>query len=159
MAASSLLRSTAPAPLIEASPSPSDRFSKASCVVGFNRNLNSGKLQSSLFGTSVPSGSSYSQKFSVRSIQPVKATATEIPPTVPKSRSSGKTKIGINGFGRIGRLVLRIAISRDDIDVVAVNDPFVDAKYMVCSVNLFLVNHNCKDPLEDEYWAIIVGLQ
>lgn len=36
------------------------------------------------------------------------------------------------GFGRIGRLVLRIATSRDDIDVVAVNDPFVDAKYMVC---------------------------
>lgn len=35
------------------------------------------------------------------------------------------------GFGRIGRLVLRIASSRDDIDVVAVNDPFVDAKYMV----------------------------
>ncbi|KAI8533321.1 hypothetical protein RHMOL_Rhmol10G0000300 [Rhododendron molle] len=29
------------------------------------------------------------------------------------------------GFGRIGRLVLRIASSRDDIDVVAVNDPFV----------------------------------
>ncbi|XP_028104723.1 glyceraldehyde-3-phosphate dehydrogenase GAPCP1, chloroplastic-like isoform X4 [Camellia sinensis] len=36
------------------------------------------------------------------------------------------------GFGRIGRLVLRIATSRDDMDVVAVNDPFVDAKYMVC---------------------------
>ena len=36
------------------------------------------------------------------------------------------------GFGRIGRLVLRIATSRDDVDVVAVNDPFVDAKYMVC---------------------------
>lgn len=35
------------------------------------------------------------------------------------------------GFGRIGRLVLRIASSRDDIDVVAVNDPFIDAKYMV----------------------------
>ncbi|KAL4038053.1 hypothetical protein IC575_001658 [Cucumis melo] len=34
------------------------------------------------------------------------------------------------GFGRIGRLVLRNATSRDDIDVVAVNDPFVDAKYM-----------------------------
>ncbi|MBA0716615.1 hypothetical protein Golax_015434, partial [Gossypium laxum] len=33
-------------------------------------------------------------------------------------------------FGRIGRLVLRIATSRDDIDVVAVNDPFIDAKYM-----------------------------
>lgn len=35
------------------------------------------------------------------------------------------------GFGRIGRLVLRVATSRDDIDVVAVNDPFIDAKYMV----------------------------
>ena len=35
------------------------------------------------------------------------------------------------GFGRIGRLVLRVATTRDDIDVVAVNDPFIDAKYMV----------------------------
>ncbi|CAL5361237.1 unnamed protein product [Camellia sinensis] len=34
------------------------------------------------------------------------------------------------GFGRIRRLVLRIATSRDDMNVVAVNDPFVDAKYM-----------------------------
>ncbi|XP_028104720.1 glyceraldehyde-3-phosphate dehydrogenase GAPCP1, chloroplastic-like isoform X1 [Camellia sinensis] len=48
-----------------------------------------------------------------------------------ESQSSGKTKVGINGFGRIGRLVLRIATSRDDMDVVAVNDPFVDAKYML----------------------------
>lgn len=35
------------------------------------------------------------------------------------------------GFGRIGRLVLRIATTRDDVEVVAVNDPFIDAKYMV----------------------------
>jgi hypothetical protein len=35
------------------------------------------------------------------------------------------------GFGRIGRLVLRVATFRDDIDVVAVNDPFIDAEYMV----------------------------
>ena len=28
-------------------------------------------------------------------------------------------------------MVLRIATSRDDIEVVAVNDPFIDAKYMV----------------------------
>ena len=31
-------------------------------------------------------------------------------------------KIGINGFGRIGRLVFRIAAQRDDIEVVGVND-------------------------------------
>jgi len=39
-------------------------------------------------------------------------------------------KIGINGFGRIGRLVLRASLDRDDIEVVAVNDPFLDSKYM-----------------------------
>ncbi|CAH6722607.1 glyceraldehyde-3-phosphate dehydrogenase [[Candida] jaroonii] len=38
-------------------------------------------------------------------------------------------KIGINGFGRIGRLVLRIALSRPDIEVVAVNDPFIATDY------------------------------
>src|SRR5688572_16652054 len=32
-----------------------------------------------------------------------------------------KTKIAINGFGRIGRMVFRKAITRDDLDVVAVN--------------------------------------
>ncbi len=31
-------------------------------------------------------------------------------------------KIGINGFGRIGRLVFRIAAKRGDLDVVAIND-------------------------------------
>ena len=40
-----------------------------------------------------------------------------------------KTKIGINGFGRIGRLVLRACADRDDVEVVAVNDPFVDLEY------------------------------
>ena len=34
-----------------------------------------------------------------------------------------KIKIGINGFGRIGRLVFRAAICADDIEVVAVNAP------------------------------------
>ncbi len=31
-------------------------------------------------------------------------------------------KIGINGFGRIGRLVLRATVKRDNVDVVAIND-------------------------------------
>lgn len=37
--------------------------------------------------------------------------------------------VGINGFGRIGRLVLRIALTRSDIKVVAVNDPFIAPEY------------------------------
>ena len=40
-------------------------------------------------------------------------------------------KVGINGFGRIGRLVLRASLERDDVQVVAVNDPFIDLEYMV----------------------------
>jgi glyceraldehyde 3-phosphate dehydrogenase len=40
-------------------------------------------------------------------------------------------KVGINGFGRIGRLVFRASCTRDDIDVVGINDPFIDADYMV----------------------------
>jgi len=39
-------------------------------------------------------------------------------------------KIGINGFGRIGRLVLRAAIDKG-ATVVAINDPFIPLDYMV----------------------------
>ena len=40
-------------------------------------------------------------------------------------------KVGINGFGRIGRLAFRAACERDDIEVVGINDPFIDVDYMV----------------------------
>ncbi|KAK8566063.1 hypothetical protein V6N13_021137 [Hibiscus sabdariffa] len=41
-----------------------------------------------------------------------------------------KIKIGINGFGRIGRLVARVALQSDDVELVAVNDPFITTDYM-----------------------------
>jgi glyceraldehyde 3-phosphate dehydrogenase len=44
--------------------------------------------------------------------------------------ASGKVKIGINGFGRIGRLVARVALQRDDVELVAINDPFINTDYM-----------------------------
>ena len=44
-------------------------------------------------------------------------------------QSTGKIKVGINGFGRIGRLVLRAAMHHPDIEVVAINDPFCDPEY------------------------------
>ena len=40
-------------------------------------------------------------------------------------------KIGINGFGRIGRLVFRAAQERSDVQIVAVNDPFLDLDYLI----------------------------
>ncbi|EPY51614.1 glyceraldehyde-3-phosphate dehydrogenase Tdh1 [Schizosaccharomyces cryophilus OY26] len=39
-------------------------------------------------------------------------------------------KVGINGFGRIGRIVLRNAIQAKSVQVVAVNDPFIELEYM-----------------------------
>lgn len=48
-----------------------------------------------------------------------------------------KIKIGINGFGRIGRLALRIAEHRDDVEVVAINDPFLAPDY-----SAYLINHD-----------------
>jgi glyceraldehyde 3-phosphate dehydrogenase len=40
-------------------------------------------------------------------------------------------RVGINGFGRIGRLVLRAALQHSDVSVVAINEPFMDVDYMV----------------------------
>ena len=41
-------------------------------------------------------------------------------------------KIGINGFGRIGRLVFRAAMAQPEVfEVVGINDPFIDLDYMV----------------------------
>ena len=39
-------------------------------------------------------------------------------------------RVGINGFGRIGRLVLRAALNKKETSVIAVNDPFMDINYM-----------------------------
>ncbi len=39
-------------------------------------------------------------------------------------------KIGINGFGRIGRLVFRAAIDNPNVEVKGINDPFIDLEYM-----------------------------
>jgi len=54
-------------------------------------------------------------------------------------------KLGINGFGRIGRLALRYALERDDVQVVAVNDPFTDWRiWSIC-----LDTTQCMDVLKE----------
>src|SRR5690606_38073361 len=44
-------------------------------------------------------------------------------------RLSVAVKIGINGFGRIGRLAFRAAIQRDNVEIVGIND-LIDVEYM-----------------------------
>ncbi len=39
-------------------------------------------------------------------------------------------KIGINGFGRIGNLSFQAALNKKEVEVVAINDPFIAADYM-----------------------------
>ena len=43
-------------------------------------------------------------------------------------------KIGINGFGRIGNLAFQAALEKDEIEVVAINDPFIATDYMAYMV-------------------------
>ena len=43
-------------------------------------------------------------------------------------------KIGINGFGRIGKLAFQAALEKGDVEVVAINDPFIAADYMAYMV-------------------------
>ena len=39
-------------------------------------------------------------------------------------------KVGINGFGRIGRLVFRAGLKNPNVEFVGINDPFISPDYM-----------------------------
>ena len=38
-------------------------------------------------------------------------------------------KIGINGFGRIGRMIFRLAMQKSDVEIVSIND-LLDVKHL-----------------------------
>ncbi|KAI0744637.1 glyceraldehyde-3-phosphate dehydrogenase [Earliella scabrosa] len=59
-----------------------------------------------------------------------------------------QVKVGINGFGRIGRIVLRNALLHGDINVVAVNDPFITLDYMVYMFKYDSVHGRFKGSIE-----------
>ena len=69
----------------------------------------------------------------------------------------GKIKIGINGFGRIGRMVLRASIDRNDVEVVAIND-LLDIKHLAYLLKYDSVHGKCKaDVLSDDNSLIVDG--
>ena len=69
------------------------------------------------------------------------------------------TRIGINGFGRIGRLVFRIAMNHPDIEVVGINDPFIDAEYMEYMLKYDSVHGRFKGSVESRDGKLIVNGQ
>ena len=68
-----------------------------------------------------------------------------------------KTKIGINGFGRIGRLVFRAGISRSDIEFVGINDPFMTPDYMAYMLRYDTMHGQFDGTIEYTDDAIIVN--
>ncbi|MBE6996325.1 MAG: type I glyceraldehyde-3-phosphate dehydrogenase [Ruminococcaceae bacterium] len=67
------------------------------------------------------------------------------------------TKIGINGFGRIGRLAFRAAIKRGNVEIVAVNDPFMSPDYMAYMLRYDSTHGKFDGTIEYEEGALIVN--
>ena len=66
-------------------------------------------------------------------------------------------KVGINGFGRIGRLVFRAGISRSDIKFVGINDPFMTPDYMAYMLRYDTMHGQFDGTIEYTDDAIIVN--
>ena len=70
-----------------------------------------------------------------------------------------KTQIGINGFGRIGRLVFRAALKCSDVEVVALNDPFMTPEYMAYMLRYDSTHGKFQGEIAYEDGALIVNGQ
>ena len=66
-------------------------------------------------------------------------------------------KVGINGFGRIGKLVFQAALEKGEVDVVAINDPFITADYMAYMVKFDTVHGRFNGEVKAEDNKLIVN--
>ncbi len=69
-----------------------------------------------------------------------------------------KVKVGINGFGRIGRLVFRAAMSRNDMEIVGIND-LIDVDYMAYMLRYDTVHGQFKGSVEVKDGKLVVNGQ
>ena len=65
-------------------------------------------------------------------------------------------KVGINGFGRIGKLAFQAALKNDEVEVVAVNDPFIAADYMAYMVKYDSMHGRFNGDIKAEEGKLIV---
>ena len=66
-------------------------------------------------------------------------------------------KVGINGFGRIGKLVFQAALEKGEVDIVAINDPFIAADYMAYMVKFDTVHGRFNGEVKSEGNKLIVN--
>ena len=69
-----------------------------------------------------------------------------------------KIKVGINGFGRIGRLVFRAAMQRDDIQIVGIND-LIDVDYMAYMLRYDTIHGQFKGTVDVKDGKLVVNGQ
>jgi glyceraldehyde 3-phosphate dehydrogenase len=67
-----------------------------------------------------------------------------------------KIKVGINGFGRIGRLAFRASILRDDMEVVSIND-LIDVEYMAYMLRYDTIHGQFKGKVEVKDGKLVVN--
>ena len=66
-------------------------------------------------------------------------------------------KIGINGFGRIGKLAFQAALSKEGVEIVAINDPFIAADYMAYMVKYDTVHGRFNGEISAEKGKLVVN--
>ncbi len=66
-------------------------------------------------------------------------------------------KIGINGFGRIGNLAFQAALKKKEVEVVAINDPFITADYMAYMVKYDTVHGKFDGEVSSKENTLIVN--
>ena len=67
-----------------------------------------------------------------------------------------KIKLGINGFGRIGRMVFRSSLNRDDVQVVGIND-LLDVEHLAYLLKYDSVHGTCDASIEVKNGNLIVN--
>ena len=76
---------------------------------------------------------------------------------IPFKEEIGMVKVGINGFGRIGRLVFRAACANPNVEVNAINDPFIDVDYMVYMLRYDTVHGQFQGSIEVKDGKLVVN--
>ena len=67
-----------------------------------------------------------------------------------------KIKVGINGFGRIGRLVFRAALAKDNVEIVGIND-LISVDYMAYMLRYDTMHGQFKGSIEVKDGALVVN--